>query len=80
MLSEREAITLRQCLFLLFSNNRLLNVKCEIYDAKVGLVRVSLIAEGKLGEMSNRTDLYDKKVINLVFEGVLKKKIRIDTV
>lgn len=85
MLLEKEAITLKQCLYLLISSNCLLNAKVIIYDrgrpfyCNKDFIRIPL-AEGKLGEISNRIELYDRKVINLNISGFFTKKIIIDVI
>ena len=85
MLSEKEAITLKQCLYLLVSSSCLLNAKVTIYDRREpfycheDFIRTPLV-EGKLGEISNRIDLYDRKVINLNISGFFTKKIIIDVI
>lgn len=86
MLLEKEAITLKQCLYLLVSSSCLFNAKVTIYDRgkllccnEIDLIRAPL-AEGKLGEISNRIDLYDRKVINLNISGFFTKKITIDVI
>lgn len=81
MLLEKEAITLKQCLYLLISSNCLLNAKVTIYDRgrPLDFIRIPL-AEGKLGEISNRIELYDRKVINLNISGFFTKKIIIDVI
>lgn len=54
MLLEKEAITLKQCLYLLISSNCLLNAKVTIYDrgrpfyCNKDFIRIPL-AEGEVG-------------------------------
>ena len=85
MLLEKEAITLKQCLYLLISSNCLLNAKVTIYDrgrpfyCNKDFIRIPL-AEGKLGEISNKIELYDRKDINLNISGFFTKKIIIDVI
>ena len=65
--------------------NCLLNAKVTIYDrgrpfyCNKDFIRIPL-AEGKLGEISNRIELYDRKVINLNISGFFTKKIIIDVI
>lgn len=68
-----------------FPSFMLNKAKVTIYDrgrpfyCNKDFIRIPL-AEGKLGEISNRIELYDRKVINLNISGFFTKKIIIDVI